>query len=275
MPSNMVAVHAKDLGAYKLDLTKAYDQVDWGFLEKTMRQLGFQSSWIQWTMECVTTVRYSVCQNNVSLEPFYPSRGLHQGDPLLPYLFLFVVDELSKLLQHEVDRDVLKELHVSRHSPSISHLLFADDTMLFMDVSEEQTVAVNQTLRCYEQCMRQLINLGKCSLMFGVDFTQQAKDRVAEILQVSNVAVEEKYLGLPTLQGHMDKNKFKSTKERLSKRFLSWVEWYMSLGAKEVLIKSIAQAIATYVMGIFKLPSMLCEEMEQMIRYFWWGEEKG
>jgi hypothetical protein len=258
----------KRFGAYKLDLTKACDRVDWGFLEKAMRRLGFQSSWIRWTMECVTTVWYSVRLNNVSLEPFCLSRGLHQGDPLSPYLFLFVPDELSKLLQHEVDRGAVKELYVSRHSPGISHLLFADDTMLLMDVSEEQATVMNQTLRCYERCTGQLINPGKCSLMFGVHYTQQDKDSVAEILQVSNVAVEEKYLGLPTPQGRMDKNKFKSTKERLSKRFLSWVEQFMSHGAKEVLIKSVAQAIPTYVMGIFKLPSTLYEEMEQMIRYF-------
>jgi hypothetical protein len=65
------------------------------------------------------------------------------------------------------------------------------------------------------------------------------------------------------------------TKGRLAKRFTSWVERFMSAGAKEVLIKSVAQAIPTYVMGVFKLPATLCEEMTEMIRYFWWSEENG
>jgi hypothetical protein len=73
----------------------------------------------------------------------------------------------------------------------------------------------------------------------------------------------------------MNKDNFKSTKERMTKRFTSWVERYMPGGAKEVLIKLVAQEIATYVMGVFKLPTYLYKELTPMIRYFWWGEEGG
>jgi hypothetical protein len=119
--------NCKRFGAYKLDLAKAYDRVDWGFLKKALRWLGFQSSWIRWTMECVTTIRYSIHLNNVTLEPFHLSRGLRQGDPLSLFLFLFVADGLSKLLQQEVSNNALKELQISRHGPGISHLLFTND----------------------------------------------------------------------------------------------------------------------------------------------------
>jgi hypothetical protein len=73
----------------------------------------------------------------------------------------------------------------------------------------------------------------------------------------------------------MNKEKYKTIKERLAKRFTNWVEKYMSMGAKEVLIKSVAQAIPTYIMGVFKLPMTMCEDITQMIRYFLCGEEKG
>jgi hypothetical protein len=92
----------KKFEAYKLDLTKAYDRVDWRYLEGVLRRLCFHTKWIQWIMECVTTVRYSVHFNNVLLDSFTPSHGLRQGDPLSPYLFLFVADGLSMILQHEV-----------------------------------------------------------------------------------------------------------------------------------------------------------------------------
>jgi hypothetical protein len=188
----------KRFGAYKLDLTKAYDRVDWNFLEGARRRLGFHSTWVRWVMECVTTVRYSVQFNNVPLEPFKPSCGLWQGDPLSPYLFLFVVDGLSKLLHREIERGALHELHVCRRAPGISHLLFADDTLLFMEVKEEQAYIINSVLHQYEHGTGQLINPGKCSIMFGKNCETADKERIKEILRVAHIAEDEKYLGLPT-----------------------------------------------------------------------------
>ena len=84
--------------AYKLDLAKAYDRVDWRFLEGAMANLGFHSKWIRWIMQCVTTVQYSVRLNGHALDTFTPTRGLSHGDPLSPYLFLLVADGLSRLI---------------------------------------------------------------------------------------------------------------------------------------------------------------------------------
>jgi hypothetical protein len=265
----------QEFGALKLDLTKAYDRVDWEYLEGILKRLGFHQKRVQWIMVCVTTVRYSVRFNNVPLEPFTPSRGLCQGDPLSPYLFLFVANGLSELLQKEVRQQNLQELHICHRALGISHLLFADDTLMFFKASKGQAEVINNVIQAFERDTSQLVNPTKCSMMFGSSCSSHDRSRVLEILSVSNTTVEEKYLGLPTPEGRMNKDKFKTTEERLVKICLSWAEKHMPMGAKEVLIKSVAQAIPTYTMSVFKLPASTCEKMTQLIRIFWWGEENG
>jgi hypothetical protein len=111
--------------------------------------------------------------------------------------------------------------------------------------------------------------------MFGDSCQTGDWDLVKGVLQVTQETFETKYLGLPTPDGRMSKGKFKSLQEKLIKRLIQWGEVYLSQGGKEVLIKAVAQAIPVYVMGIFKLPFGLLDELTKLIRDFWWGMENG
>lgn len=136
--------------AYKLDLAKAYDRVDWSFLEGVLVKTGFNSKWTNWVMQCVKSVRYSVRCNGDLLEPFVPSRGLRQGDPLSPYLFLFVADGLVTLLKKEISDGNLTPIKIARNSPGISNLLFADDSLLFFKASVDQAKVVKKVLEMFQ-----------------------------------------------------------------------------------------------------------------------------
>jgi hypothetical protein len=109
-------------------------------------KLGFHSTWVQWVMTCVTTACYSVRFNGTVLSPFFPTRGLRQGDPLSPYLFLFVVDCLSVLMKHSERQCLFNGIKVCRRAPSISHLLFADGILLFFKLDEDQARNVRDLL---------------------------------------------------------------------------------------------------------------------------------
>jgi hypothetical protein len=261
--------------AYKLDLSKAYDRVDWGFLNSVLLKLGFQSSWVHRVMACVSSVRYQIRFNGALTAPFTPSRGLRQGDPLSPYLFLFVADGLSKLINRKVQQNLLQELRICRGAPGVSHLLFADDTLLFFKVDVDQAMQVKDTIDTYERCTGQLINNSKCSIMFKGDEETATHAQVQHILGVGTRAFETKYLGLPTPSGRMKGEQFQSLKDRMSKRLNDFTEKHMSAAAKDVLIKAVAQALPTYIMGVFKIPLTLCDSLTSITRDFWWGSEHG
>ena len=111
---------------------KAYDRVEWGFVEKIMLKMGFDRRWVSLIIACVKSVRYKVRVNASETGMFTPTRGLRQGDPLSPYLFLFVAQGLSSMLKGAENRGELQGVKVCRDAPAVSHLLFVDDSLILM-----------------------------------------------------------------------------------------------------------------------------------------------
>ncbi|CAO2152815.1 unnamed protein product [Urochloa humidicola] len=226
-------------------------------------------------MQCVTTVRYSVRFNGVPLNTFQPTRGLRQGDPLSPYLFLFVAEGLSKILQHKTAVGDLEGIKVCRRAPEVTNLLFADDSLLFFRANVEQGQVVKDALATYCRATGQMINFDKCSILLNEKLNSDVVQEVKNLLNVHTVTFEAKYMGLPTPEGRQKADRFQAITERLIKRCNAWDEKCLSSAGKETLIKSVAQAIPVYIMGVFLLPASLHGALERQIRKFWWGELGG
>jgi hypothetical protein len=112
------------VAAIKLDMSKAYDRVEWGFLHSMMVKLGFKQQWADLVMRCVSSVNYRIKINGEYTEPIIPQRGLRQGDPLSPYLFIMCAEGLSAMLEKAEAEHKIVGIKVCRAAPSVNHLFF-------------------------------------------------------------------------------------------------------------------------------------------------------
>ncbi|KAK3211831.1 hypothetical protein Dsin_016537 [Dipteronia sinensis] len=117
--------------AFKLDMSKAYDRVEWEFLKGMMYRLGFSEKWVKLVMNCVSTITFSFKLNGEIMGNIIPTRGLRQGVPLSRYLFLICVEVLSSLISKAIWSKKISGFNCSRKGPNISHLFFVDDSLLF------------------------------------------------------------------------------------------------------------------------------------------------
>nr|XP_051221482.1 uncharacterized protein LOC127339703 [Lolium perenne] len=260
--------------AVKLDMHKAYDRVEWIFLESMMRRLGFAERWIGLMMACVTSVKYQVRFNSEETDTFIPTRGLRQGDPLSPYLFLLCAEGLSILLLYEEEVGGLDGLRVCRNAPSVSHLLFADDSLILMKADTDNATSLQQVLDTYCANSGQLVSLAKSSIYFSPNTNVLMRAEICQILHIDTEAISDKYLGLPALVGADKSDCFEHFIERIIQRINGWKEKMLSIGGKEILLKAVAQAISVYAMSVFLLPKGICKRMMDAISQFWWGDDE-
>ena len=169
--------------AVKLDMSKAYDRVEWDFIEKVMRRMGFHEKWIGWVLKYITTVSYSILINgeahgNISLTRGLRTRGLRQGDPLSPYLFLLCTEAFSALIDDASNRQKLNGVSICRGCPSVTHLFFADDSLLFCKADRGEVSKLLEILELYEAASGQKINTENSSVTFSHNTSLETRNEV-------------------------------------------------------------------------------------------------
>jgi hypothetical protein len=255
-------------------MSKAYDWVEWEFMRRMMCTLGFHSDWVNVVMRLISSVTYRFRVNGELIEEIVSGRGLRQGDPLSPYLFLICAEAFSGLLNATEHRGDIRGISVCPEAPSINHLLFADDSLLLFKLDGQSTNHLRNILNLYEVCLGQIINKDKSSIMFSPNMRQAVREAVMQEMGIRSEAHNEKYLGLPIYMGKSKVQTFNYLKDRVWKRIQGWKEKLLSKAGKDVLIKAIAQAIPTYAMSCFDLTKTLCDDIGTMISHFWWAQQE-
>jgi hypothetical protein len=257
--------------AIKLDMSKAYDRMEWEFLQAIMLKLGFVECWVGRIMQCVKTISYSVLIIGSPYGRITPTRGIRQGDPLSPYLFMLCAEGLSSLVRQAECNGLISGVPISKRGVKLSHLLFADDSLLFYRANFVEWGNVTQLLHKYELASGQKLNSHKTSIFYSRNTGEAFKAFINESAGITAPHNFDRYLGLPALMGQSKVRTFASIKGRVQKILLGWKETFLSQTGREILIKEVVQAIPTYSMSVFMLPRPLCLSLNSLMNRFWWG----
>ena len=153
--------------AIKLDMSKTYDRMEWGFIKLVMVKMGFHEKWVELSMHCITSVSYFILVNGVAYGDITPTRGLRQGDHISPYIFLLCADGFSSLINNAARNHRISGVSICRGRPKITHLFFADNSLLFCKANGQECQNLINILQLYEAALGQKINVDKSSVFFS------------------------------------------------------------------------------------------------------------
>ena len=259
--------------AVKTDMSKAYNRLEWNFIELVLKRMGFHQKWIQLILQCVTTISFSFLINDAAKGRVVLERGIRQGDPLSPYIFILCSEVLSGLCTKAQIDGSLQGIRVATECPRVNHLLFADDTMFFCRTNEQSIKTLNDILRQYEQASGQKINKTKSAITFPRKAPQELKDKVKRNLDIQKEGGVGKYLGLPEHFGRRKKDLFTSIFDKIRHKAIGWKTRFLSAAGKLVMLKSVLSAMPTYSMSCFKLPMSLIKRIQSTLTRFWWDSD--
>ena len=201
----------------KVDYEKAYDSVDWDFIYYMLQRLGFCSKWIGWIRACLESSSISVLVNGSPTQEFKPRRGLRQGDPLEPFLFLIVAEGLAGMERKAVEKEMFQSLTVEDKQVKVNMLQYTDNTFFFCKVNPHNAFVIKVMLNCFELASGLNVNYMK-SHIGGVGCNQHLIQSCATILNCKVKKTPFNYLGMPIGASHKRRCLWEGVVESVRKR---------------------------------------------------------
>ncbi|CAA7018343.1 unnamed protein product [Microthlaspi erraticum] len=255
----------------KLDLEKAYDRIRWDFLEDTLIAAGLSEQWVGWIMRVVSGPSMNLLFNGEKTEAFRPSRGLRQGDPISPYLFVLCMERLCHLIGNSIAEKCWKPIKLSRGGPELSHVCFADDLILFAEASVAQVRTIRNVLETFCLLSGQKVSLEKSKIFFSSNVSRELGREISDASGISSTCDLGKYLGMHVLQKRMNKETFSAVVERVSARLAGWKSHVLSLAGRITLTKSVLSSIPVHSVSSVLLPRSTLATLDKVSRSFVWG----
>jgi hypothetical protein len=235
----------------KIDMDKVYDTVDWDFLLKVLNAFGFSLGFCKLISNCVSS---SWFLNGTSKGFFKGGRGLRQGDPLSPYLFILVEEVFSRLLRKKVQDGTIGYYLQLRKGPLISHLLYADDMVIFSTGRKKDVRSILEVLHIYSQWSGQVVNASKSSIFFSNRIPDSRRQELIRVSGFSMGNFPTRYLEVPIFSGRVKSWYFDDLLVKISKKIEGWKMRFLSAGARLLLIKHVLSSLSVHLLSVLPVP---------------------
>ncbi|XP_026435154.1 uncharacterized protein LOC113332871 [Papaver somniferum] len=237
-------------------MSKAFDRLEWSFIHNVFKKLGFSEDWCKMVYQCISIVSYSVLVNGSPGETFLPTRGIRQGDCRSPDIFILCMEVLSQLFLKAEEEKLIQGFKFKKNSPSIYHLFFADDSMLFVKASVTYARNILNIINVFAKASGQAINFEKSGFITSGKMHHRHIKILSKTLKMKFLSSSEKYLGTPPIY-----------------RLNSSKKTNLNVAGRTFVTKHVLSSLSVYHMACFPLPKYVTSKIDSIQRTFWWSKK--
>ncbi|GKB11279.1 RNA-directed DNA polymerase, eukaryota [Tanacetum coccineum] len=263
--------HKSKAMIFKVDFEKAFDSVRWDFLDIILRNFGFGIKWRGWIQGCLSSAMGSILVNGSPTAEFKFHKGLKQGDPLSPYLFILVMESLHLSFNNIINADLFKGIRFD-DSLTLSHLFYADDAVFIGKWDRANILTIVRMLKCFFLASGLQINILKSKLM-GIGVSNEEVLAAANIIGCSTFSTPFSYLGVKVGMSPSRRKAWDEIIGKVSNRLSKWKIKTLSVGGRLTLIKSVLTSLPLYHMSLYKAPLGVLRDLESLRRKFFNGAD--
>lgn len=257
--------------AIKLDMAKAFDRVSWEYIKAVLLKFGFSNQVVELIMSNLAATRLSVMVNGINYGFFQPLRGVKQGDPLSPLLFILASECFTRGLKQLIHQGKILPYKLGRNCPIVSQLSFADDLLIFINGDVKSIRNFRNFLLDYQTASGQLINFEKCSFYCTKKATPATVSKFEQLLGIKRKSLPFIYLGAPIYQGINRAIYCKELLQKVDAKLMGWTKKFLSPGGRLILIKHVLNSIPIHTMGSMLLPKSIMNSLEGKFADFFWN----
>ncbi|XP_050217536.1 uncharacterized protein LOC126668373 [Mercurialis annua] len=256
----------------KIDLKKAYDSISWDYIEEILIALNFPDNFIILVMNCIRSPSFYIAWCGNKGDSFVSSKGLRQGDPISPHLFVICMEYLSRTLSNT--SNVFK-FHHGCGPLKVNHLMFADDLLLFFYGDKNSIGFLMECLTEFRNTSGLQVNNSK-SQVFFCNVEDSTKRSITCMTGFKEGVLPLRYLGIPLISTKLSRDDCKGIIEKITSKIHSWNSKFLSYAVRMQLIQSVLLNMQVFWATILILPKNVISEIQRICsKFLWSGSSEG